>query len=234
MSDLPSPETCQRILALWVVPGEPDWSETDRLRLINLLTEHGQSISDLPRIFYAAGVIAAPSRPKGDKLYERIWRFFCHLNVENEPTRLEARKKLDALLSKHNLEWNGPNGFTAILVVYWADNNNVGPAAATSPAPSSDDELNFNALDFVLALLEDYHSMSPEHRLITALWGIHVHVYDEFEFTPEFVPISPFSGYGKTRLLRILRLFVPEPHYTKNTTAPAMYRRLERNRARAT
>jgi hypothetical protein len=46
MSGLPSPEICQRILALWVVLGEPDWTETDRLRLINLLTQYGQSVSD--------------------------------------------------------------------------------------------------------------------------------------------------------------------------------------------
>jgi len=70
--------------------------------------------------------------------------------------------------------------------------------------------------------------MSPEHRLVTALWTIHVHVYDEFEFTPELIPISPFSGYGKTKLLQILKLILSEPHLTKNTTAPAMYRRLER------
>jgi hypothetical protein len=127
MSDLPSPEICQRILALWVVLGEPDWTENDRHRLINLLIQHGQSVSDLPQIFHAAGVIPAPSRPK-DGLYERLWRFFCHLNVDNEPTRLEARKKLDALLNEHNLEWNGPNGFTAILIAYWADSNNIASA----------------------------------------------------------------------------------------------------------
>jgi hypothetical protein len=201
---------------------------TGKRRLYTAHTQHGQSISDLPRILHAAGVIAAPSRPKGDKLYERIWRFFCHLNVDNEPTRLEARKKLDALLKKHNLEWNGANGFTAILVVYWADNNNISAAATTSHTSSSDAELNFNALDFVLALLEDYHVMSPEHRLVTALWVIHTHVYDEFEFTPGLIPISPASGYGKTKLLQMLKLIVSEPHLTKNTTAPAMYRQLER------
>lgn len=70
--------------------------------------------------------------------------------------------------------------------------------------------------------------MPPEHRLVTALWGIHTHIYDEFEFTPQLIPISPFSGYGKTRLFRMLELLVPEPHYTKNTSAPGIYRRLER------
>jgi hypothetical protein len=226
MSRLP-PEICQRILALWVVLGEPDWTETDRLRLINLLTQRGQSISDLPRIFHAAGVITAPSRPKGDKHYERIWRLFCHLNVDNEPTRLEARKKLDALLQKHNLGWNGPNGFTAILVVYWADNNNISAGTAASQT-TPDDEIPFSALDFLLVLFEDYMAMSPNYRMVAALWALHVHRYKELEVTPRLLLVSPGSGYGKTTLLQLLKELVAEPHLTKNTTAPAMYRRLER------
>src|SRR5262249_9463048 len=227
MSGLPSPEICQRTLSVWVGLGEPDWTETDRLRLINLLTQHGQAISDLPRIFHAAGVVAAPSRTKGDKLYERVWRFFCHLNVDNEPPRLEARKKLDTLLNKHHLEWNGPNGFTAILVVYWVDNNNISPGTATSQT-SSDDELAFSVLDFLLVMFEDYIVMSPNYRMIAALWALHVHRYQEFEVTPRLFPVSPGSGYGKTTLLHILKDLVAEPHLTKNTTAPAIYRRLER------
>jgi hypothetical protein len=224
--NLPPPEVCQRILALWVVLGESDSAEHDRLRLVNLLTQHGQSISDLPRIFHAAGVIAAPSRPR-DKLYERMWRFFCHLNVDNGPTRLEARKKLDALLKKHSLTWNGPSGFTAILVSYWADNNSISAAITTSQT-SSDDELAFSVLDFLLVIFEDYMAMSPHYRLIAALWALHVHRYQEFEVTPRLLPVSPGSGYGKTMLLHILREVVAEPHLTKNTTAPAIYRRLER------
>jgi len=48
------------------------------------------------------------------------------------------------------------------------------------------------------------------------------------EYTPRLGLISPDSGYGKTRALKILKQLVPEPKLTKNTTAPAMYRRLER------
>jgi hypothetical protein len=225
MSGLPSPEICQRILALWIVLGEPDWTETDRLRLINLLTQHGQSVSDLPRIFHAAGVIAAPSRPK-DKLYERIWRLFCHLNVDDKPIREEARKKLDEFLNNHKLEWNGANGFTAILVVYWADNNNISAGNAASQT-TTDDEQTFTVLDFLLVLFEDYMAMSPNYRMIAALWALHVHHYREFEVTPRLLLVSPGSGYGKTTLLHMLKEFVADPHLTKNTTAPAMYRRLE-------
>ena len=227
MSGLPSPKICQRILALWVVLGEPDWSETDRVRLINLLTQHEQSFNDLPAIFHAAGMIAAPLRQK-DKLYERLWRFFGHLNFDNEPTRLETRKKLDALLNKHNLEWNGPNGFTAILVAYWARNNNISTGAVTSQT-RTDNELEFNALDFVLTLLEDYQVMSREYRLITGLWALHTYVYERFEYTPRLLVVSPTSGYGKTRFLEILNQFVTHPHTTKNTSVAAIYHRLARD-----
>ena len=224
---LPPPEICQRILALWVVLGEPDWTENDRLRLINVLTQHGQSVSDLPRIFMPQ---ASPTlrRDLKTRLYERIWKLFCHLNYDNEPTRVEARKKLDALLQKHNLEWNGSNGFTAILVVYWADNNNISAGTATTSQATADGELPFNALDFLLVLFEDYMAMSPNYRMLAALWALHVHRYREFEVTPRLLLVSPGSGYGKTTLLQLLKEFVAEPHLTKNTTAPAMYRRLER------
>jgi hypothetical protein len=225
--NLPTFEICRRILALWVVMGEPDWTGNDRLRLINLLTQQGQSVSCLPRIFHEAGVIAAPSRPK-DKLYERLWKYFCHLNYDNEPTRLEARKKLDALLNKHNLQWNGPNGFTAILVTYWADSNNISIGATVSQT-ATEDELEFNALDFVLASFEDYYVMPPAYRLITALWAFHVPVYDEFDYTPRLILISPTSSYGKSLLMELLKQIVSHPHLTKNTSVAAIYRGLARD-----
>jgi hypothetical protein len=220
--NLPPPEICQRMLALWILIGAPDWKEEDRVRLLQLLAKHGQTANDLPAIFRAAGVAAAPSLSK-DK--ERIWRLFGQLNSDNEPTRTTARKKLDLLLDKKGLTWNGPNGFTAILVAYWADNNVSG---TTRPQQTTDDELRFSALDFLLALLEDYHVMSPMHRMIVALWSLHTYVYDQFEVTPRLFFISPTSGYGKTRLLQLLEQVVCEPKLSKNTTAAAIYRRLAR------
>ena len=223
MNLLPA-EICQRVLALWTLIGAPDWEEEDRIRLLELLAKHGQTANDLPAIFNAAGVAAAPFRTN-NKDYERIWRLFGQLNSDNEPTRTTARKKLDSFLDKKGLTWNGSNGLTAILVAYWANNNS---SATTTPQPTMDDQLGFNALDFLLVLLDDYHVMSPMHRVIVALWSLHTHVYDQFEVTPRLLPISPTSGYGKTRLLNVLEQLVCEPKLSKNTTVAAMYRRLAR------
>jgi hypothetical protein len=63
--------------------------------------------------------------------------------------------------------------------------------------------------------------------MVIALWALHTWVYDSFEYTPRLGLISPDSGYGKTRTLKLLKQLASEPKLTKNTTAPAMYRRLE-------
>jgi hypothetical protein len=64
-------------------------------------------------------------------------------------------------------------------------------------------------------------------RIINALWTLHTHVYEEFEATPRLLPISPVSGYGKSKVLKLHKELASETHLTKNTTAPAMYRQLE-------
>ena len=79
---LPPPEVCQQIFASWVLLGAPDWTEADRIRLFGLLAKHSLSINDLPQIFLAVNVTAAPSRPK-DKIYERLWRLFGQLAADN-------------------------------------------------------------------------------------------------------------------------------------------------------
>ena len=112
---LPPQEVYQQIFASWVLFGAPDWTEADRIRLFGLLAKHGLSINDLPQTFLAVKVTAAPSRPK-DKIYERLWRLFGQLSSDNQTIRTTAREKLDAFLVKQKLSWNGPNGFTAILL----------------------------------------------------------------------------------------------------------------------
>src|SRR6476620_5447690 len=66
----------------------------------------------------AKGIASRDSRPK-DKIYERLWRLFGQLGSDNQTIRTTAREKLDAFLVKQKLSWNGPNGFTAILLSYW-------------------------------------------------------------------------------------------------------------------
>jgi hypothetical protein len=85
---------------------------------------------------------------------------------------------------------------------------------------------DFTVLDLVRALFDDYSVVSEAERLVLALWALHTHIYDSFDCTPRLALISPDSGYGKTRILKLLKRFVSEPKLSKNTTAAAIFRRL--------
>ena len=222
---LPPPEVYQQIFASWVLFGAPDWTEADRIRLFGLLAKHGLSINDLPQTFLAVNVTAAPSRPK-DKIYERLWRLFGQLGSDNQTIRTTAREKLDAFLVKQKLSWNGPNGFTAILLSYWADHNTTTSAAAPQQG-SATDEPAFNVLELILVLLDDYIVATPAQRMVIALWTLGTHVYDQFECFPRFGLISPTSGFGKTTLFKLLDQLASETKLSKNATPAAIYRRLE-------
>jgi hypothetical protein len=222
---LPPLEVCQQIFASWVLLGVPDWTEADRIRLFGLLAKHSLSINDLPQVFASVGVAAAPSRPK-DKIYERLWRLFGQLAADNDPTRTTAREKLNAFLSKHKLGWNGPNGFTAILLSYWADHNTTTSAAAPQQG-SATDAPTFNVLELILVLFDDYVVATPAQRMVFALWDLTTHVYDQFEHSPRLGLVSPTSGYGKSTLFKLLAELASEAKHTENTTAPAIYRRLQ-------
>jgi hypothetical protein len=224
---LPPPEVCQQIFASWVLLGAPDWTEADRIRLFGLLAKHGLSINDLPQTFLAVNVTAAPSRPK-DKIYERLWRLFGQLAADNDSIRTTAREKLDAFLVKQKLSWNGPNGFTAILLSYWADHHNNNTTSAAAPQQgSATDQPAFNVLELILALFDDYAVAIPAQHMVFALWALATYVYDQFECSPRLGLISPTSGYGKTTVFKLLVELASEAKRTKNTTAPAIYRRLE-------
>ena len=223
---LPPPEVCQQIFAAWVLLGAPDWTEADRTRLLDLLAKHSLSINDLPQIFLAVNVAAAPSRPN-DKVYERCWRLFGQLFAAEDPVRTTARKKLGECLTKHNLSWNGPNGFTAVLLSYWADHNTAPTNAAAPQQGSATDEPAFNVLELILALFDDYVVATPAQHTVIALWTLATHVYNQFEYSPRLGLVSPTSGYGKTTLFKLLKQLASEPKLTKNASPASIYRRLE-------
>ena len=56
------------------------------------------------------------------------------------------------------------------------------------------------------------------------LWVIHSHAIDCFESTPRLAALSPEPGSGKTRLLEVLELLVPNPMLTFNVSAAVLYR----------
>jgi hypothetical protein len=63
--------------------------------------------------------------------------------------------------------------------------------------------------------------------MVFALWALVTHVYDQFEYSPRLGLISPTSHYGKTTVFKLFVELASEAKLTKNTTAPAIYRRLE-------
>ena len=78
-----------------------------------------------------------------------------------------------------------------------------------------------------MVLFDDYVVATPAQRMVFALWALATYFYDQFEYSPRLGLISPTSGYGKTTVFKLLVELASEVKLTKNTSAPAIYRRLE-------
>jgi hypothetical protein len=225
---LPPTEICRRVLALHELLGFPDGQDEKRAELLKLLAEHGLGWNDLPEFFAAMNASTGTPLPApGSKSWEKACRRICQLHAamgSSDKDGCSAREKLVQRLSKQQLTW-----WSDLPAILAADSIYKNPASVnTAASQATTDGPNFTALDLVLALVEDYVVGAPTHRLIQALWVLHAHVYDNVEFTPRLGLISPDSGYGKTRALKLLKQLILEAKLTKNITAPAIYRRLER------
>jgi hypothetical protein len=137
-----------------------------------------------------------------------------------------ARDKLRQLLEEHGLTWNDLPRILAADIdlagIDDAENGDAGPAA-TQPTPDDIPDI----LGLVLALLEEHASTTPEQRLAIALWILHCWVFDQFVITPRLALLSPVRGCGKTTLLALIELLIPEGGRTDNTTAAAIYYTLD-------
>ena len=139
-----------------------------------------------------------------------------------------ARDKLRQLMEEHGLTWNDlPRILAADIDLAGtagdAENGDAGPAATQ---PTADDIPDI--LGLVLALLEEHASTTAEQRLAIALWILHCWVFDQFVITPRLALLSPVRGCGKTTLLALIELLIPEGNRTDNTTAAAIYYDLDR------
>src|SRR3954469_18653927 len=73
----------------------------------------------------------------------------------------------------------------------------------------------------------DHFLLIGSHELITlTLWVAHNWVIDAFDVTPYLAITSPTMREGKSRLLEILALLVPNPIRGSRITGPALYRKL--------
>jgi hypothetical protein len=66
-------------------------------------------------------------------------------------------------------------------------------------------------LDYVEELIERCIWMPPRYVTATALWSMHMHVYDQFSFTPRLALLSPEPEFGKSQVLTLLRHLAPLP-----------------------
>jgi hypothetical protein len=66
--------------------------------------------------------------------------------------------------------------------------------------------------------------LTPEERTAVTLWVLHCYVFDRFNVTPRLALLSPVRGCGKTTLLKLLEMLVPNAALADNVTAAALYR----------
>jgi hypothetical protein len=133
-----------------------------------------------------------------------------------------ARQMLNELLAEHRLTWNDlPAIFAATEPDDAGDSSNDAAAARRSPRPDPD------LLPVVLKLIEQHIAVTAEERLAIALWIFHAHVFDRFSITPRLALSSPVRGCGKTTVLTLIELLVPEGNRTDSVSAAAIYHQLE-------
>jgi hypothetical protein len=82
-------------------------------------------------------------------------------------------------------------------------------------------------LDDARAFIRRFCVLPDEHCLTAVtLWAAHAHMVKEFHTTPRLVLSSPEAGSGKTRVLEVLDLLVPESLFTLNASPAAIFRTL--------
>lgn len=79
-------------------------------------------------------------------------------------------------------------------------------------------------LDRLVATFRKFLVVTAAQADVLALWALHTHVYEVFEFTPYLSLDSPVRRSGKSRVLEILQLLVPRPWLTVRTTVAALIR----------
>jgi hypothetical protein len=159
------------------------------------------------------------------KICRRVRDLFRSMDPSNLKGATAAHEKLLEALAKHGLTWNDIPDCVAAA----DEDDRVKKARRQSssqphgsPAPSAD------PLEIILHLIERHVAITPEERMLAALWVLHAHVFDRFDVTPRLALLSPVRGCGKTTLLILLELLTADPHRSDNTTGAAIYYLLDR------
>jgi hypothetical protein len=159
------------------------------------------------------------------KVCERIRKLFAQMGSAGKDADV-AKRKLDQLLAEHGLSWND---LLKILAALEPDNAAADPGGSSGlgAAPTAASRAP-NVLPVVLRLIETHVAATPDEHLAIALWVAHAHIFDRFAITPRLALLSPVRGCGKTVVLSLIELLVPEGNRTDNVSAAAIYHQLER------
>lgn len=84
-------------------------------------------------------------------------------------------------------------------------------------------------LDDVLTFLRRFCAFPDEHALVSvALWTANAHMVEHFHTSPRLALLSPEPGSGKTRVLEVLDLLVPQSLFCLSASPAAVFRTLSK------
>lgn len=88
-------------------------------------------------------------------------------------------------------------------------------------------ETGADVLNDVRGFISRFCAFPSDHCLTAVtLWAAHTHAIEHFYTTARLALLSPEAASGKTRVLEILDLLVPEPLFTLNASPAAIFRLL--------
>lgn len=99
------------------------------------------------------------------------------------------------------------------------------PIGTFSDDNTSDNLLLYDTKDFIrrFCVFPDEHCLNA-----VTLWAVHAHMVEHFYTTPRLAILSPELGSGKTRVLDVLELLVPEPMLSISASQAAIFRSLDK------
>src|SRR5215467_3442002 len=109
------------------------------------------------------------------KICRRIRQLFRSMGSSSANEAATAHKKLTKLLADQALSWND---IPACIAAADEDDRVKDARRATAASPSSSGAAGpeVNVLDLVLHLVGLYIAVTPEERLVIALWVLHTYV----------------------------------------------------------
>jgi hypothetical protein len=108
-----------------------------------------------------------------------------------------------------------------------ADESTLGQRLVCFLAHDVDPADGGQLLNEVRTFVRRFCVLPDEHSLTAVtLWTAHAHMVQSFHTTPRLILSSPEAGSGKTRVLEILDLLVPESLFTCNASPAAIFRTL--------